>query len=472
MNIVTEGHDRVDAVRQILQLFFDIRTDIDVLSCLKYENGKYSAKTILKINGQTAEGTAEYKSAGNRREVSDVIKKSVLTACRFLSKMPTPWGISTGIRPAKQMRQMLDEGFSDSEIISYMKNEMWISDRKADLSLEVAKKEKEIIDNRLKNGISLYVGIPFCPTRCAYCSFVSQAFEYNRKFVIPFRDALLKEMKKCGEIADSLGLKVETVYFGGGTPSSLPKSILKSLLDGVCKNFDLSCCREFTVEAGRPDTFSEEMLYMLKDMNVNRISINPQTMHSETLELIGRKHTVEDTLKAFEMVKKVGGFSVNADLIAGLPGENAEMFKQSVDKLAALNPEAITVHTMYMKRAAKIREEFEKYRFSDRAAEMVDYSQNKLRSEGYKPYYLYKQKDTLGNLENVGFSKKGKECLYNIYIMEEVQTLMAMGGGASSKIIKGTSVQRIYNPKDAADYIKRIDEILEKKEHIKELSTS
>lgn len=463
MNIITEGHSFGDAVRQIIQLFFNLNSELDVYSAIETNDCGVRAYTKIICNGIQYDAYESFEGTPVRREMSDLIKKSVFKTCRKISAMPAPWGISTGIRPAKTARQMLDEGVADEEIIAFMENEQWISPEKAELSLKVAKSERKTLSGIKKNGVSLYVGIPFCPSRCAYCSFISQAVKHNEKFVVPYADALLLEMRHCGEIVKKLGLEVETVYFGGGTPTAIAPDLLGKLIDGVKHEFDLSACREFTVEAGRPDTFSEEMLETLAKKGVDRISINPQTMHQKTLDAIGRRHSVEDTVRAFEMAHKFNKFSINADLIAGLPDETAEDFKETLRTLCALSPDAVTVHTMYMKRAAKLIDDFEKYRFAAGVNQMCDFALNFLGEKGYMPYYMYKQKNTLGNLENVGYAKKGHESLYNVYIMEEVQSIIAMGGGASSKIVMGDRIERIFNPKDAADYINRIDEIKAKK---------
>ncbi|MBE7032668.1 MAG: coproporphyrinogen dehydrogenase HemZ [Ruminococcaceae bacterium] len=463
MNITTNGHSFEDAVRQILQLFFDLNSEFDVESSLQIEENSYIAKAKVTLGENTAEG--EIKAtlfSPEKRQVSDIIKKSVFFACKKLSDMPTPWGISTGIRPAKTARMMLDENKTDEEILSYMENEFFITTKKAKLSLAVAKKEFELLKDRKENTVSLYLGVPFCPTRCAYCSFISQALAHNQKFVKPYVDALIKEIEATAKMAESFGYKAETIYFGGGTPTTLSPEALERLIKRVKSCFDVSLLREFTVEAGRPDTFSDEMLATLWENGVNRISINPQTMNQKTLDKIGRRHSVEDTIKAFEMTKKYN-FSINADLIAGLPDESTEDFRKTVEEVCALSPDAVTVHTMYLKRAARLISDFEKLRFAKDMDSMVQLSYDYLTDNGYNPYYLYKQKNTLGNLENVGFSKEGHESLYNIFIMEEIQTILAMGGGASTKMVKGDRIERVFNPKEASDYINRIDEIIEKK---------
>ncbi len=464
MKIVARGHSLEDAVRQVLQLFFDISADFDVISSLENEENLYIAKAEITLGDKYAEGEIEETFFNpDKREISDLVKKSVYFACKKLSDMPTPWGISTGIRPAKTARMMLDEGRGDDEIQSYMQHEFFITPKKARLSLDVAKKEYELLKNPVKNGVSVYVGIPFCPTRCAYCSFISQAMAHNQKFVKPYVDALLKEIDETAKMADDFGMKVETIYFGGGTPTTLSPEDLDVLIKRVKDRFDTSYLREFTVEAGRPDTFTDEMLGVLKENSVRRISINPQTMNQKTLDKIGRHHSVEDTVAAFEMAQKYNCFSINADVIAGLPDESPDDFAHTMRKVCALSPDAVTVHTMYLKRAARLINDFQKLRFANDMDAMVQHAYDFLTENGYNPYYLYKQKNTLGNLENVGFAKEGHESLYNICIMEEIQTILALGGGASTKMVKGGRIERVFNPKEAADYIARIDEIIEKK---------
>lgn len=464
MKIITNGHNFEDAVRQILQLFFDINTDFTVVSNLQVENNLYKATAKITLGNKTAGGEIEKEMFfPEKRNISDIVKKSVFFACKKLSDMPTPWGISTGIRPAKTARMMLDNNLSDGEIISYMENEFLVTREKAQLSLNVAKKEKKLLEKRLENGVSLYIGIPFCPTRCAYCSFISQAIAHNQKFVEPYVDALMKEIEQTALMAQSLGYKAETIYFGGGTPSSIEPKYLEKLIKKVKECFDISMLSEITVEAGRPDTFSLELMDMLRENEVSRISINPQTMNQKTLDKIGRRHSVMQTVNAFEMAKKYDCFSINADIIAGLPGETREDFEKTVKEVCALSPDAVTVHTMYLKRAARLIDDFEKLRFASDMGEMVGFSYDYLIKNGYNPYYMYKQRNTLGNLENVAFSREGHESLYNIYIMEEIQTILAMGGGASTKMVKGDRIERVFNPKEAADYINRIDEIIEKK---------
>ncbi len=464
MKIIINGHSFEDAVRQILQLFFDINADFTVVSDLIVSKNTYTATAKITLGDKTAGGEFSTELISpEKREVTDVVKKSVFFAAKKLSDMPTPWGISTGIRPAKTARMMLDDGKEDGEILRFMEEYYLVTPKKARLSLDVAKKEKSLLENRPGDGISLYVGVPFCPTRCAYCSFISQAVAHNKKFVEPFVNALLKEIEETAEMADDFGFKTETIYIGGGTPTTLSPENLEKIIRKLKECFDISLLHEFTVEAGRPDTFTDEMVAMLYENGIDRLSINPQTMNEKTLERIGRRHTTEDIRRAFEMARKYKDFSINADIIAGLPGETTEDFSKTVMEVCALSPDAVTVHTMYLKRAASIIGDFEKLRFADDMDKMVQHAYDSLTDGGYNPYYMYKQRNTLGNLENVAFSKDGHESLYNIYIMEEIQTILAMGGGGSTKMVKGDRIERVFNPKDAADYITRIDEIIERK---------
>ncbi len=458
MEIIAKGHSFEDAVRQVLQLFFDINSG----GCVLSEKRADEFYVKIQLCEKCAEERRSIPQNSDKRTLTDELKKCVYTAAKKISPVDTPWGISTGIRPSKTVRMMLEGGASEQEAEAFMKNEMWVSPEKAHLAAEVAQNERKILSRRLKNGVSLYIGIPFCPTRCAYCSFISQATKHNEKFIEPYVAALKKEILTGAQLCAEYGFLPETVYFGGGTPTAIPAFLLKELIQTVKESFDMSNVKEFCVEAGRPDTFSDEMLHMLKESGVNRISINPQTMNQKTLELIGRRHTVEQTIAAFEMAGKYN-FSINADLIAGLPDESPEDFKNSLEKVNALLPQAITVHTMYLKRAARLIGEFEKYRFVTGVNDMMRFAAEKMRQSGFLPYYMYKQRNTLGNLENVGFCLPGHEGIYNVYIMEEVQTVLAFGAGASTKLVKGDRIERVFNPKEAADYTNRIDEITERK---------
>ncbi len=459
MEIVTVGHDGENAVRQIMQLFFSLDEDIKVTSYLEGKN----ARAEIEMKGLKVTGEAESDS-DERLYVTNAVKKSVFYAAKKISDMPTPWGISTGIRPAKSARKMLDARMREEDILSHLKTEYLMEDKKALLALEIGKSERAILNTRRDNSVSIYVGIPFCPSRCSYCSFISQATEHNNKYIIPYVNSLVREIEYAGQLVKKLNMEVDTVYFGGGTPTAIDVNLLRRLIEKLYESFDLSNIREFTVEAGRPDTFSREMVDMLRMEKVGRISINPQTMHQKTLDRIGRRHSVDDIRRAFYLAKEAGIESINADLIAGLPGEDSAMMEYSVGEILSLEPQAITVHTLYMKRAAKLIDEFERLRFATCAGDMMDKSVKMLRDKQINPYYMYKQRNTLGNLENVGFSKKGHESIYNVYIMEEVQPIIALGAGGSTKMVYNDKIERIYNPKEASDYVVRLDEVLGRKD--------
>ena len=463
-SIITKGHELSTAVEQVVQLFFDVHSDLTVES--RIEGG--TVITRIENDGQVGEECFPVPEGADKKQLSNSVKKSALLACRKISDMPTPWGISTGIRPAKIARMLIDEGKTDPQVLRLMEEEYWIEPARTRLCLDVAKKERAILDMSEESSVSLYVGIPFCPTRCAYCSFISQSLTHNNKFMLPYVDACEREIRRCGEIAGKLGLRPISAYFGGGTPTAIPAEQLRRLIETLKSSFDMSNLREFTVEAGRPDTLTPEMMEMLQDCGIHRISINPQTMHQCTLDAIGRRHSPEDVERAFALAREYGMEIINADLILGLPGETPAMLEETLDRITALNPEAITVHTMYMKRAARLKSDFEKLRFARNVNEMMELCRSRMAAYGAEPYYMYKQKNTLGNLENIGFAKPGSECLYNVYIMEEVHSIIAMGGGASTKLVRGDRIERIFNPKEAGDYVSRIDEILEKKQYIEE----
>lgn len=378
-----------------------------------------------------------------------------------------PWGILTGIRPAKIAVKALREGKSPEAVVEYFVKECGTNLSKANLALEVALTEAPIIDKMYPDGVSLYIGIPFCPSRCLYCSFVTNGTERARRLMPEYTEALKKEIRYVSEIVKLNGDRIETVYIGGGTPTTLTPELLEDMLKCIYEYNDLSCVKEFTVEAGRPDTITEEKLRILKDYGVGRISINPQTMNDETLKVIGRKHSVADIIEAFYLARRCGFDDINMDLIAGLPGEDFEMFRHSLEEVEKLSPEDTTVHTLSIKRSSILNEYRDSYRMTEgeEVSRMVDHAREYMKSLGKIPYYMYRQKNQLGNLENVAYCKKGHESLYNIYIMEELQTIISMGAGGVTKTVDRETdrIERIFNVKEAKDYIERLDEMLERK---------
>lgn len=388
--------------------------------------------------------------------------------CDFTG-LTQPWGILTGVRPVKLLRRLAEES-SEEQAVKKFEKDFFVSNEKIALSRETEHNERKILELSKPESFSLYVGIPFCPSRCSYCSFVMASIERAEKLIEPYTKLLCEEIKRTAEIANKLGLRLETVYFGGGTPTTLSAEQLDTVLRTVNKSFDMSTCREFTVEAGRPDTIDIAKLFALKENKVDRISINPQTVNDEVLKTIGRKHTAQQFFDAFELARKCGFDNINTDLIAGLPTDTPESFKNSLDSIVRLNAECITVHTLCMKRASRLTTEgvtLDLQQARD-AREMLAYTQNILGQNEYIPYYMYRQSRMVGNLENVGWSKRGFESLYNVYVMDETHTILACGSGGVTKLKRNNPdyLERIFNFKYPYEYIDRFDELIQRKSGI------
>lgn len=388
--------------------------------------------------------------------------------CDFTG-LTQPWGILTGVRPVKLLRRLAEES-SEEQAVKKFEKDFFVSNEKIALSRETEHNERKILELSKPESFSLYVGIPFCPSRCSYCSFVMASIERAEKLIEPYTKLLCEEIKRTAEIANKLDLRLETVYFGGGTPTTLSAEQLDTVLRTVNKSFDMSTCREFTVEAGRPDTIDIAKLLALKENKVDRISINPQTTNDEVLKTIGRKHTAQQFFDAFELARKCGFDNINTDLIAGLPTDTPESFKNSLDSIVRLNAECITVHTLCMKRASRLTTEgvtLDLQQARD-AREMLAYTQNILGQNEYIPYYMYRQSRMVGNLENVGWSKKGFESLYNVYVMDETHTILACGSGGVTKLKRNNPdyLERIFNFKYPYEYIDRFDELIQRKSGI------
>lgn len=388
--------------------------------------------------------------------------------CDFTG-LTQPWGILTGVRPVKLLRRLAEES-SEEQAVKKFEKDFFVSNEKIALSRETEHNERKILELSKPESFSLYVGIPFCPSRCSYCSFVMASIERAEKLIEPYTKLLCEEIKLTAEIANKLGLRLETVYFGGGTPTTLSAEQLDTVLRTVNKSFDMSTCREFTVEAGRPDTIDIAKLFALKENKVDRISINPQTVNDEVLKTIGRNHTAQQFFDAFELARKCGFDNINTDLIAGLPTDTPESFKNSLDSIVRLNAECITVHTLCMKRASRLTTEgvtLDLQQARD-AREMLAYTQNILGQNEYIPYYMYRQSRMVGNLENVGWSKRGFESLYNVYVMDETHTILACGSGGVTKLKRNNPdyLERIFNFKYPYEYIDRFDELIQRKSGI------
>lgn len=372
----------------------------------------------------------------------------------------------TGIRPVKKINELMERGLDKPEIFSVLKEKYYVSDEKLELAYSTAVTQSDALNALDKRSYSLYVSIPFCPSRCSYCSFVSHSIESAgaKKLLPDYVKKLCEEIALTVETAKELDLRLDTVYIGGGTPTVLSADQLAEVMSAVKKNFDISKIREYTVEAGRSDTITEKKLEIIRDFGATRISVNPQTMNDSVLEAIGRRHTAKDVVSAFETARRLGFGNINMDVIAGLPTDTPESFAQTIETLCGMDPESITIHTLTVKRSSALFSEEER-RIDGRIGEMVGSGQKCLLGAGYLPYYLYRQKNTVENLENVGFAKAGYECLYNIYIMEEAQTILAAGAGGSTKLVNTETgkIERLFNYKFPYEYISRYDKMIAKK---------
>lgn len=402
----------------------------------------------------------------DKKDAHEWFKRNLYMQLSNMTGKVLPWGFLTGVRPSKLAVAMLEKGMADDEIMDFYVREHLVGDKKAKLALQIARKELDLLENiDYDKGYSLYVGIPFCPTTCLYCSFTSYPLGMWEKEVDRYLDALIKELDYISELTK--GRKLDTIYFGGGTPTTLSPQQLDRLLTAVEERFPVAEAIEYTVEAGRPDSITRQKLDVIKSHNVGRISINPQTMNQSTLDLIGRRHTVEQVKDAFNMAREAGFDNINMDIILALPNEGINEVNTTLEEITALAPESLTVHCLAIKRAAALNIWKDKYRELDlnTSDEIVANTSECAKGLGMEPYYMYRQKNMAGNFENVGYSRPGMECIYNILIMEEKQTIIAAGAGASTKVVynKENRIERIENVKSVRDYIDRIDEMIERK---------
>lgn len=404
----------------------------------------------------------KYKDA-DRAKVKSIVKRTLYNLLSERLNKKLPWGTLTGIRPTKIPMSMIKDKASDDEISAYMKEEYLCSDEKINLSVEIARREIKLIDSLNGDGFSLYIGIPFCPTTCLYCSFTSYPIVSYKNKVGEYIAALKKEIDFFAEYYS--GRKPDSIYIGGGTPTTLEPAHLAEIINYVKSKFDLSHLKEFTVEAGRPDSITTDKLSTLYNLGVTRISINPQTMNEETLKIIGRRHTVDDIYVSYEKARDVGFTNINMDLILGLPGEGDEEVAHTLNKIRELAPDSITVHSMAIKRAAGMNEYLEKNHIKSVITDsMMKMASQCAKSIGLVPYYLYRQKNMTGNYENVGFAKEGKFGVYNILIMEEITDIAACGAGTvSKKIFPDNRIERCDNVKDVKLYLEQIDEMILRK---------
>lgn len=468
-------------IRAILLAFFEREKIIDVT---EKELGAEEPKFLIAFQFEDNRIQAWIEENGSKKAENEIIcdykdhKEARKEVDRFIYSLLSeytgrtlPWGTLTGIRPTKIIFQWLQEGLTEEEIEERFCETYLAERQKARVCTKVAKKEQEILGRiTYEDEYSIYIGIPFCPTTCLYCSFTSFPLARFSDRVENYLLALYKEMEYVAEAYKDR--KLTTVYIGGGTPTSLNPEQMEALLSRIESTFDLSYMREFTVEAGRPDSITREKLEVIKAHPVTRISINPQTMNDETLKLIGRAHTTQETIEAFQMAREIGFDNINMDIITGLPGEDISHVRKTLEQIKLLKPESLTVHSLAIKRAAILNREMEQYRSQVKGStnEMLLLVDQVAEEMGMNPYYLYRQKNIPGNLENIGYAKEGLESLYNILIMEEKQDIIAMGAGASTKCVypEENRIERGENVKNIDHYIERIDEMIERKKNLLE----
>ena len=425
----------------------------------------YKQDTVATEADKVIDITVPDMTGLNKSEMHDKFKSYLYDRLSQMTGKTLPWGYLTGVRPSKIAYVMLEDGEDEQTIKKHFMDKHKASEKKASLAINVAKKEMDILNKiDYKNGYSLYIGIPFCPSICLYCSFSSYALDAYKNYVDDYLDALIKEMTFVARAMK--GRRLDTVYFGGGTPTTLGAAQLDRLITALKELFDIDGCHEFTVEAGRPDSITRDKLKVLKAHNVGRISITPQTMNQQTLALIGRKHTVEQIKNVYSMAREEGFNNINMDIITGLPGESLSYVHETLDEIFKLRPESLTVHSLAIKRAAHLNIEMEKYQGMVKGStnEMLRLVDEYASNMGMEAYYMYRQKNIPGNLENIGYCVPDKECLYNILIMEEKQDIISCGAGASSKyVFEQGRIERTENVKNLDHYINRIDEMIDRK---------
>ena len=485
MKLYLKGHTYKYAVEQMLLTLFPEERPIypegapegERMEVSLHRGRQYTTACCLLY---TEAGRFSGRAAVDNRELTDdlitdrkyqrLVKNAMYRAALRAGRKKPVWGALTGVRPGKLLAGFLREGLDEVEAASRFQEEFDVSPERTALCLDASRHTLSAIERLAPRDVCLYVGIPFCPTRCAYCSFVSQSVEKSMKLIPPFVDALEQEIRATAAQVRALDLRPVSIYFGGGTPTTLSAAELERVCGLLEQVFDLSALREYTVEAGRPDTITAEKLRVLRRHGVDRVSVNPQTMSDKVLEIIGRKHTAADILTALEKVRTVGGFAVNMDLIAGLPGDDPEGFSRTLDAVLALGAENVTVHTLSLKKGSRITLEGSPLPSEGEVGAMLDEAAARLRQTGYEPYYLYRQKFMSGGFENVGWTLPGYENLYNICIMEELCSILAMGGGGSTKLIapgNGRNI-RLMAPKYPLEYIQKIGETCRDKEKIRE----
>ncbi len=468
MKLTLIGHDDRYAVEQLQMALFPEGTEGEATSTLHRGETWLTATTKITLNGKTVTAARRMKTAEEtvrlrRRCLQQSYYRS---AIQLLPDIPA-WGALAGVRPTKITTKHMLEGGTPASADALMKDIYYVTEDRRKLAVDCSVSTVKAASLLEPQDVSLYVGIPFCPTRCTYCSFVSRTIGKKTELLNPYLSALLKEIQVTGRLLADSGRQLRTIYIGGGTPTTLSTPQIAALLDAIRDSFDLSRCIEFTVEGGRPDTLDAEKLRAIHDHGADRMSINPQTMEDHVLRACGRPHKAADVVRAYGEAVDAGFKAINMDLIAGLPQDSIDGFQRSLDAVAALDPANITVHTLALKKGADLFEKREGLSSAADVTAMVDYANATLRSLGYKPYYLYRQKYMSGSFENVGWSRDSLDCLYNIYMMEEVHTILSLGGGGMNKVnLPDGRLQRFHNPKFPEQYIEMLDSVLKQKEEL------
>ncbi|MEF9970823.1 MAG: coproporphyrinogen dehydrogenase HemZ [Oscillospiraceae bacterium] len=446
--------------------------ELSIFEGEKYFTGvcKLCRNGVNYIGWAKSEKSTAVDELTRSRCLQRLVKLSFYRAALASGVKKPAWGALTGVRPGKLLSNLLEAGLSDRAALTKFCRDNDVSGERAQLALKTAKAGTSCAKALEPRDICLYVGIPFCPTRCSYCSFVSQSTEKSMALIPPFLSALHQEIEATAAVCQELSLRPVSLYMGGGTPTTLSAAELNSLCEKLETAFDLSKLREFTVEAGRPDTITAEKLSVLRAHGVTRVSVNPQTMDDRVLEAIGRKHTARDVLEALDLVRAAGGFEINMDLIAGLPLDSVAGFSKTLKTLLALKPENITIHTLSLKKGSRLLRSETPLPSGEAVSEMLDFANSALTKNGFEPYYLYRQKYMSGGFENIGWQRGQSENIYNICIMEELCSIISMGGGASTKLCSvGGRLEHLYNPKYPHEYIADIDKIISEKQKIKEI---
>ncbi|WP_343344793.1 coproporphyrinogen dehydrogenase HemZ [Terrisporobacter petrolearius] len=480
IGVVLKGHDFKYEVSELIKLFTSDFRFIDSKDCMMvventlfFHNNNVFSKTVYCENYQVILEHVEHRNLEElcerekKKVIKETIKRSMFKVLEKKFNITPPWGILTGIRPVKIVHSLLDHNYGDDQIKEKLMLDYFISNEKIDLALDIAKRERKFIYPIDENKVSLYVSIPFCPTRCYYCSFPANSLKQFGSLKPMYVAKLLEEVQGVARLLKEQNKTIETLYIGGGTPTTLTPKEMDTLIKGLFEEFDLSGIKEFTVEAGRPDTINREMLEVLKKNNVDRISINPQSMNDETLQKIGRNHSVQEIIDCFHLAREIGFDNINMDIILGLVDENLDMVRNTLDKIKELSPESLTVHTLAVKRTSKLMENLEDYELAqyEQMVKMINLAMEYARDMGLNPYYMYRQKHMLGNLENIGYSKEGYECIYNMQIMEEKQSNYALGAGSITKFVYPDEdrIERVENVKNVEQYIDRVDEMIKRK---------